>query len=116
MALRERSITRLTLSRLVSVSICLCTIIFLPLPQLGVLTSVELAEGECPCQNEGEGSEEGVAVRSSSRRRLNNRRHSNLIWPHETGNWLHQIASYAGRLPTIVGPQLANGLCVPLLI
>ena len=116
MALRVRSTTRLPLSRLVSVSICLCAVAFLPLPQLAVLTWAESAERECPCQEGRESFEEELIVGSSACRRLNDRRHSDLSRPHETGDRLHQIASYAGRLPAMVGHQLANGLCAPLLI
>jgi hypothetical protein len=116
MALRVRSITRLAFSWLVSVSVCLCALTFIPLPQFAVLTWADSAEGKCPCQRDGESSEEELVVGSSARRRLNHRRHSDLSRPHETGNRLHQIASYAGRLPAIVGHQLANGLGAPLLV
>ncbi len=116
MALSLRSETQPVLSRLVSVSICLCTLANVSLPQISALTWAESAEGKCPCQNDGESSEEGVVVRSSARRRLNNRRHSDLSQPHETGDRVHQLGSYAGRLPAKVGHQLANGLGAPLLI
>ncbi len=115
MALGIRSKRRLTFSRLVSVSICLCAFGFLPLPQLAVLTWVESAERECPCQKDGERSEQEVVPRLSARR-LDDRRHSDLSRPHETGDQFRQIASCTGRLPAIVGHQLANGLCAPLLI
>ena len=116
MALRVRSTTRLPLSRLVSVSICLCAFAVLPLPQLGVLTWTESAEANHPCQENGESSEQELVVCSSARRRLNDQRHSDHSRPHETGNGLHHIASFADSLPTIVGHHLANGRCSPLLI
>ena len=116
MALRVQSTTRLTLSRLVSVSVCIWAFAFLPLPQLAVLTCVESAEGERSCQEDGESSEGERVVRSSAHRRLNDRRHSDPSRPHETDDQLHQIASNAGRQPAIVGHRLANGLCAPLLI
>jgi hypothetical protein len=116
MAPRGQSTTRVAFSRLVSVSICLCALAFLPLPQLGVLTWVELAERECPRQEGGESAEEELVVWNSARRRLNDQRCSALSRPHETTDRLHQIASHAGRLTAIVGHQLTNGLCAPLLI
>jgi len=116
MALRVRSTTRLPLSRLVSVLICLCAFAFLPLPQHAVLTWTESAEGKCPCQKDRESPEGELVVWSSARRHLNDRRHSDLSRPYETGDRLHQIASYAGRPLAMVGHQLANGLCAPLLI
>ncbi len=116
MALRVRSKTQLPFSRLVSVSIYLFAFTFIPPPQLGGLTWAESAEAECPYEEDRENAEEELVVCSSARRRLKHRRHSDLSRPHETGDRLHQIASYAGRLPAIVGHQLANGLCAPLLI
>ena len=98
------------------VLICLCAFAVLPFPQLGVLIWAESAEGECTRQENRESSEETLVVWSSARRRLNNRHHSDHSRPHETGDRLHQIASHAGRLPVIVGHQLANGLGAPLLI
>ncbi len=112
----RRSTTWLRLSRLVSVSICLFAFAVLPLPELIVLTLVEATEAESHSQEERESSEGKLVVCSSARRRLNYRRHSDLSRAHENGNQLHQIASYAGRLPAIVGHQLANGLGAPLLI
>ncbi len=76
----------------------------------------ESAEGKCPCQRDGESSEEELVAGSSARRRLNHRRHSDLSRPHETGDRLHQIASHVRPHLVIVGRQLANGLGAPLLI
>ncbi len=115
MALRARSTTRLAFSRLASVSICLCAFALLPLPEFVLVTCVEAAEAESPSQENRDSSEEEL-VCSSARRRLNHRRHSDLSRSYETCDRLDQIASYAGRFPTIVGHQLANGLCAPLLI
>ena len=114
MALRVQLTTRLPLSQLVSLTIWFCAFAFLPLPQLGMLT--ESAEGGCPCQGDGESSEEEVVVRSSARRRMNHRRHSDLSRPHETGDRLHQIGSHVRPRLVIVGHQLASGLGAPLLI
>jgi len=114
MALRVWSTTWLPLSQLVSVSIWFCAFAFLPLPQLGMLT--DSAEGGCPCQKDGESSEKEVVFRSSARRRLNHRRHSDHSRPHETGDRIHLIASHVRPRLVIVGHQLANGLGAPLLI
>jgi hypothetical protein len=88
----------------------------MPLSQLGVLTWAESAEKECPCEKDGEGSEEEVVVSSSARRRLNNLRHGNLRRRHESGDRPSLIASFVDRPPVVVGHQLANGLRAPLLV
>lgn len=116
MALRGRSTTRLLSSRLVSVSIHLCAFAFLPLPQFVGLTVTESAEGKCPGQEDRENSEEEQVDWSSARRRLNDRRHSGVSRSPETGDQLPLIAAIVGRPLAIVGHQLANGLCSPLLI
>ncbi len=116
MALRVQSTTRLTFSRLVTVSICLCAFAFLPLPQFVGLTGTESAEGKCPGQEERENSEEEQVDWSSARRRLNDRRHCDLSRSPETGDRLDHIAPIVGRALAMVGHQLANGLCAPLLI
>jgi hypothetical protein len=116
MALRERPTTRLIISQLASVSVGLCLFTFTPFLLLAGPTGVEVAEGECPFQKDRESPEEELAAESSACRRLNNRRHSGLRWPRETSDRLHQSDSHAGRPLAIVGHQLANGLCAPLLI
>ena len=101
---------------LVSVSIYLFAFTFIPLPQLGGLTWAESAEGKCPYKEGRENSEEELVVWSSARPHLNNRRHSNLRWSHGAGDRSYPAASHAVGPLAIVGHQLANGLCAPLLI
>ena len=115
MALKARSTTRLAFSRLVSVSLCLCAFAVVPYPQFAVLTYAAPAEAESPSQEDPESSKKQLVVCRSARRNLNHRRDSHLGRSHDTGDPLHQIASYAGHLPAIVGHQLANGLRAPLL-
>ncbi len=112
MALRAR----LAFSRLVPVSISLCAFVALPLPQLNVPMWTESSEAECPFGEDREGSEEERIVCSSARRRLKHRRHIDLSRSNGTRDRLHQIASYAGHLPTIVGHQFANDLHAPLVV
>ncbi|MEO2048256.1 MAG: hypothetical protein ABGX16_17020 [Pirellulales bacterium] len=116
MALIVRPTTWLHLSRLISVLICLCTLALLPLPQLGVLMWAESTEAECPGQENRESSEEKLVVRFAACVRLKDRCHSDHSRPHKTGDRLQPITSCTGRLTAIVGHQLANGLCLPLLI
>jgi len=116
MALKGRPTTRLIISQLASVSVGLCLFTFTPFLLLAGPTGVEVAEGECPFQKNRESPEEELAAESSACRRLNNRRHSGLRWPRETSDRLHQSDSHTGRPLAIVGHQLANGLCAPLLI
>lgn len=114
-ALGPRSTTRLPLLRLVSVAICIGAVAVFQLPHLAVSMWTS-TEAECLCQEDGERSKQKQVRLSSARYRLDNRLHSHLSRPHETGGRLHQVASYAGRVPAIVGHQLANGLGAPLLI
>ena len=113
---RVRSITRLTFSRLVSVSVCLCAFALLPFPQLAVLTWAESVEGGCPFQADEKSFKEELVVWSSARRRLNHRRHVESAKLSETGDRLHPTAAYAHPNAVIVGHRLANGLRAPLLI
>ncbi len=112
MVLRRQSTMQFAFSRLVSVSVCLCVFSLLPNPQFSMVESGESHETERPYEEDG--AEEAV-VRSSARRRLNQLRHSELGTFHEIGD-PHRIASYTIRCSAIVGHQLANDLCAPLLI
>ena len=116
MSLRERPTTRRIISRLVSVLVGLCLFTFLPLSLLVGSAGIEVAEGECPFEKDRENPEEELAVWSTACRHSNNRRHSGLRWPRQTGDRFHQSDSHAGRPLAIVGHQLANGLCAPLLL
>ena len=112
---RRRSATRLHSTRLVAVLICLWAFVTLPIPQSTVPASAETSEAEYPCQEDREISEEELVVCSSARRRLNIRRHRVLGPRHESSDRFHQITSYAQRFPALVGHQLRNGICAPLL-
>lgn len=116
MAFGVRSATRLSLSCLRAVSICLCGCAFLSIPQLAVQAWTESVEGKCPSQEDRESSEEELIDWSSTRRRLNDRYHSVFSRPHETGYRLPQVASYSDRRMAVVGHQLGNGLGAPLLM
>ena len=114
-ALKRRSTTRLSLLRLVSVSIWFAAIAVLMPSHLSVSTWTS-AEAECFCHEGGERSKQKQLGFFSARHRLDPRRRHDLSRPHEAGSRLQQIASYADRVPAIVGHQLANGLGAPLLI
>ncbi len=116
MALSGPSTMRLAYSRLVSVSVYVCVLSFLPLSQHAVLAFADLAEAECPLQEEGESSQEELVAKSSARRRSNDQLPSSRNQPRKTYVCFRQQSSTAGLLPAIVGHQFANGLCAPLLI
>ncbi len=116
MAFMVRSKARRFFLQLVTVSISFCVFAFLPLSHLTGLTCVESSEVECPCEDDAANSSEELAVCSSTRRRLHDRRHSELQRRQESGSFPQQIASAAARRPALVGHQLANGLSAPLLI
>ena len=115
-ALRRPSTIRFTFSRLASVSIFLCLFALLQVPQVAAMACVESAKAECPCQENGEGSERELAVCSTPRCRLNDHRPSSFNSQNEADDRLYQIASKVNRIPAIVGHQFANGLGAPLLI
>lgn len=116
MALRVQPTTGLFSTRFTWVLVCFCAFAFLRFPQLVALQSVVSAETEIPGQGDGERSEEEQVVSCTARRRLNDRRHSELGKRHVPSHRFQQIVVYASRFQAIVGHQLANGLCAPLLI
>lgn len=116
MALGVRSTTRSPGLCLRSVSIWLYACAFLLFPQLAGQAWTESAEGERPCQEDRENSEEELVVWPSARRRLSEQRRCEFGRPHDTGHWLQRIASCSSRPTAVVGHQLANGLGAPLLI
>ena len=104
---------RMPIARLLAVPICLCVLVVLPLPQFVVLG----VESECPSHENEDASEEELVVGSSVRRRLRsvgNTRVRRIFGP--VGRPHQKTSSYVRQLPAIVGHQLANGLCAPLLI
>ncbi len=88
----------------------------LSLPQHLFHTFAESSEAERPLQEEGESPKEELEVRSSARRRLNDRFRCCNNQSHRTRVSVLRKSLFAGHLPAIVGHQLANGLCAPLLI
>ena len=116
MAPRGQSTARLIISRLASLAVGLCLFTFLPLTLLVGPTGVEVTEGESPFQKDRENPEEELAVGSSACRRLNDRQPNGLRWPRKTSVRLHLHSPHSDRPLAIIGHQLANGLCAPLLI
>ncbi len=117
MALNGQSTIQLAFSRLVSVSVYLCALSFLPLPPHAVLAFANMSEAECPLQEEGESPKEELVARSSARRRSNDQLPSSRNQqPRNTFICFQQHTSSAGLLPAIVGHRLSNGHCAPLLI
>jgi len=114
--MRFRSAMRLAFSRLVSVTMCLCALAFLPHPQHAVLALVETSEAECPVQEEGKGSKEELVVRPPARRRSHDRVQCDVSRSRKTSGCFQKSNSRAVCLPAIVGHQIANGLSAPLLI
>jgi len=116
MGFKVRSTTSRLLSNLCAVSRGLCIFVFLLLPQLAVPTSAKTTEGNCPCQENEESSENELVACSSQRRRLHDRRHEDHRWSHESSDRFRQIAFYSGCAQATVGHHFVNGLCAPLLI
>ena len=114
--LRRQTITRSAFSRLVTVSMCFYAFSAMPIPQFRVLTWAESAEDECPSEKDREGAEEERVERNSERRRLKKRPHSNFGQFPELGRHHLQITSLGDPPLGVIGHQLANGICAPLLI
>ncbi len=103
-------------SQLAYALICLCAVGFLAAPSMTVnACCVGFAEGECPCEENGEGAENEVIGCSLARHRLSEQRHRAHRQPHDTGDRPERIASGTTHLPATVGHQLANGVRAPLL-
>lgn len=122
---RLQRMPSLRITRFVPVSICFCA--FFSVSQVDALACVVSAEMESPCKGDGERSENELVDRCSahgrpkhSRRskhgRSNNRRHQGLNRPLEKCKQCQRVPTIAERVPAIIGHQLANGLCAPLLI
>jgi hypothetical protein len=108
-AIKEQSKKRFLLSRLVTVTIGLCALSIVPIPQSSVLERAESTETECLCE------EERAEARMSARRRLKRLQYHERMTFFEIGN-LRQVAISASRSSAIIGHRLANGLCAPLLV
>jgi hypothetical protein len=106
----------LHIARLVPVSICLCAFILSPVPHLAALAWAESAELECPCKEDGKRSEKELTDWCSAHGRSNVRRRRSSGWPPEKRKQRQRVTTTAERVPAIIGHQLANGLCAPLLI
>ena len=85
------------------------------LNQVGLAWS-ELAERECPAQEYEGGNAQQLVVLSSARRRSMVHHERDVCRACEHGSRVSAVAFSDGRLPTVFGHQLPNGLRAPLLI
>lgn len=115
MALKERSKTLLSFALHFSVSICLCAVATLPLPQLSASNWTETCEAECPAHENGESFEEELVVAASARRREQLHYRIGRL-SRRPGRGLRRVISSVSQPRAIVGHQIANGLRAPLLI
>jgi len=106
----------LRIARLLPMSTCLCAFLLFPTLQVAALAGPESAETECPCKEDGETSEKELVDWCSAHGRSNNRRHQGLSRPPGKRKQPRRTLAIAERVPAIIGHQLANGLCAPLLI
>ena len=112
---RVRSTRTPLFSRLVSVLACLCAFTVLPLPLLSGMSWAESSEAECPLEEENENCEEESVVTTSLRRRVYcGRAHCGT--PVQAAVPARHSNAFARRWFAIVGHQLANGLCAPLVV
>jgi hypothetical protein len=88
----------------------------LPLPQFVVPTHAQNVESGCPCHDDGDTSEEELVVGSAVRRRLRSVGNTRVRRVFGPLGRAQKTSSYARQLHAMVGHQLANGLCAPLLI
>jgi len=82
---------------------------------MAALAWAESAETECPCKEDGERSEKELVDWCSAHSRSNIRRHRDPGRPPGNCKQRQQVTTPAKRFPAIIGHQLANGLCAPLL-
>ena len=109
---RIRPTHRTLIARLLAVPICLCVFAVLPLPQFVVLA----VESACPCHEDEDTSEVELVIGSFVRRRLRSVGNTRVRRIFGPAGRRQKTSSYVRQLPAIVGHQLANGLCAPLLI
>ena len=117
MSLDNLLTTRSSCASLIAVWLCLCAFLLFTVPRTTLLSPGAIAENEVPSQEDGETE---LEVLPSSRQRLT-RRHPIALESSATfGNHLNcQNCTFCPpvRFPrAIIGHQLANGLCAPLLI
>jgi len=113
---RLQRMPSLRIARLVPVLTCLCAFLLFSTLQVAALAGPGSVETECPCKEYGERSEKELVDWCSAHIRSNNRCHQGLSRPPEKRKQPQRVHKIAERVPAIVGHQLANGLCAPLLI
>ena len=116
MAFHERLTTSVMFSRLVTVSVFLCAFAVLPLPHLICMECEGACETECPFEEDGESSEEELAAPMSMRQRLSSRLLEAIPFLQLKNIAGRHVSPKDGRLHAVIGHQLANGLCAPLVI
>ncbi len=114
---RKRPLTiRTVLSGLAPAVIFLCAFVTLPLPLIAEATGTQSWEEESPSEESGENHETEFVVTASECRRLSRLSCHALDRCQRTVHHLHLASSGRKSIPAVIGHQLANGLCAPLLI
>ncbi len=117
MSLENFLTTRSSYASLIAVWLCLCAFLLFTVPRTTLSFAGEIAENEIPSQ---EDEETELEVLPSLRQRLTRRQQLPFESSATFGNHLNcQNCSFGPpvRFPrAIIGHQLANGLCAPLLI
>ena len=96
--------------------VCVCAFSLSAFPQIAVFSWVEMAEEEAPAQEDEENCEKELEVFSSARRRFKRRYNVVLYQSLETINRPKRTTLPSQDRLTIIGHQLAHGLCAPLLV
>jgi hypothetical protein len=102
--------------RLAVVPVCLCVLMFSPTDHLAMQSWAESPGEECPGHHDGDHREVELTACSSSQHRLRNWSRHQFSRRREARNRHDRVASSAVDRRAIVGHQLANGLCAPLLL
>jgi hypothetical protein len=116
MTINTRSTARMPAAQFVSVLVSLCALVFLPISPFASMVSAESAEGECPCEEEGENLGESGLVFSAAHTGPSCRGGRHVRRSREATKQLYRIVATRGRLPVIVGHQLAGDVDAPFLI
>ncbi|MBL4884814.1 MAG: hypothetical protein JKY95_09805 [Planctomycetaceae bacterium] len=96
--------------------VCLCAFSLASSPQFTVAAFAESTQEESSSPEDGEGAEEELEAVSSGRRSIKKRRSLFVSKPYGISRQHNVVASLASYLPAITGHQLANGVCVPMLV
>ena len=112
----ECLVTRKPLAKLMTIWVCIGAFSLFCSPQISVVSWVQNSQQQAPTQEDNEDSEEAREVISSARHRENKRRDTIVCRLKNPSKRPVPARIVTSAELAIIGHQLANGLCAPLLV